>query len=98
MEILKNENALAEKSFDSSTLTLKNRNELDITGVEKVYEATQQKFQLKSAGENIVVLGNNLSVTQLNVEEGFIKITGEVSDIRFAQVQNNKNFLKRIFK
>ena len=85
MEILKNENASTEKTFETSTLTLKNRSELDITGVEKVYEATQQKFQIKAAGQNIVILGSNLSVTQLNVDEGLIKITGEVTDIKYAQ-------------
>ena len=98
MEILENEKKEVEKRFDSSTITLTNRSELEITGVEYVYEATPQKFQLKVAGSQIVVGGENLNITQLDVEKGFILINGVISSIAYTEYKQKKNILKRIFK
>lgn len=86
-----------EKVFNESEIVLKNRKQLNISGVEKVYEANASKVQLRTSGSNLMILGENLSVERLSVEEGVIEISGLVCELKFNS-NGGKNFLKKIFK
>ena len=97
MEILET-NKTPDKTFAESLVSMKNRGSLSITGVEKVYETTQQKIQLKVAGSNMSVTGEGLNISKLDVETGIIQIEGRVNEIKYSSTQNKENFLKKIFK
>lgn len=86
-----------ERVFSESQIVLKNRKQLNISGVEKVYEANASKIQLRASASNLMILGENLSVERLSVEEGVIEISGLVCEFKFNS-EGSKNFLKKIFK
>lgn len=85
-----------EATFTSSELKLANRKLLNISGVEKVYESNGQKFQLKVAGANMCVLGENLTIIKLDVQSGIIEVGGTINEIKY--LDSKQNFLKKIFK
>lgn len=87
-----------QKSFENSTLTLQNRKSLDLTGVEKVYEASETKVQMRVAGSNLSVLGSDLSITKIDVDAGNLNMVGKIDDIKFLGEDNRQNIFKRIFK
>lgn len=86
-----------EIEFKDSELVLKNRKLLNISGVEKVYEANEGKIQLCVAGMNLIICGEQLSVERLNVADGTIEISGNIFEIKY-NANGSKNFLKKIFK
>ncbi len=91
-----------KKNYDNSTITLENRKNLTLTGVEKVYEASENKVQVCVAGSNLAILGSDLSITKIDVGNGTLNLVGNVDGLKFMG-ENSKNigkgnFLKRIFK
>ena len=99
MEILQNgAKKEQEKVFDSSELKLVNRQNLTLTGIEKVYETNTNKLQVKVAGTNLLVIGENLSVTRLDVSSGIVEVNGIINEMKFFSNNNKGNFFKRIFK
>ena len=99
MEILQNgAKKEQEKVFDSSELKLINRQNLTLTGIEKVYETNTNKLQVKIAGTNLLVIGENLSVTRLDVSSGIVEVNGIINEMKFFSNNNKGNFFKRIFK
>ena len=97
MEILEtNKNSNVEKSFNNSLVTLANRATLTITGVEKTYEATATRVMLKVSGSNMIICGENLNITKLDVEAGNIQIEGKINEIKYNS--DNKGLFKRLFK
>lgn len=99
MEILQNSTKNEqEKVFENSELKLVNRQNLNLTGVEKVYETNTNKLQVRIAGTNLLVNGENLSVTRLDVSSGIVEVQGLINEMKFFSNTNKGNFLKRIFK
>ena len=94
MDTKKTEN---EKTFDTSEVILKNRQNLQVKGVEKVYETSPTKLLLKIAGSDCVISGENMGVERLDVEDGVLVVNGTINSIRYGE-KNQGNFLKRIFK
>lgn len=87
-----------QKSFENSTLTLQNRKILTLTGVEKVYEASENKVQLRVTGSDLAIAGAELSITKIDVEAGLLDLVGRVNELKFLGENSKQNFFKRIFK
>lgn len=92
------ENNQPQKSFADSLITMQNRKNLSLTGVEKVYEASETKLQVRVAGDNLLILGTDLSITKIDVEAGLLDLVGTVSDLKYIGAENKQNFFKRLFK
>ena len=87
------------KSFSESELILKNRQNLSLSGVEKIFEMTEGTISMRVSGSNTVISGENLNVVKLDVETGKIEIDGKVCGITFSNSDlPKKNFFKKIFK
>lgn len=86
-----------EKSFKESLITLSNRKNLTVTGVEKVYEATENRVQLRVSGSNFMILGESLALGKLDIDRGQVEIDGNIREMKFND-GGGKSFLKRIFK
>lgn len=80
------------------TLQLKNRSELSLTGVEKIISVSESVLTCKLTDSDLTVLGENLHITKLDVEKGYVELTGTINTIKFGSVKNKENFIKRIFK
>ena len=99
MEVLENKKSEKDaKSFSSSQVTLINRENLAISGVERVYETNENKIQLKVAGSNLLINGQNLNIARLDVESGNVNIEGKVNELKYFTRDNKSGFLKKIFK
>jgi len=90
--------APVEKSFTESQLTMQNRTNLSITGVERVYETNENKIQLKVAGDNLLICGQDLNIARLDVDSGVVTIDGTVGEIKYISNDNKGNFFKKLFK
>lgn len=79
------------------TLTLTNRNALNITGVDKVVSVKPDLLQLKSNSGDIVITGQNMEVTKLDLDSHTLSLTGKFDSIKY--LENTKTpLLKKIFK
>lgn len=84
------------KRFSESQLTLTNQTKLSLTGVEKVFLASETKVSLLVGGNTLKISGQNLQVEKLDVENGILRLEGLVEELKF----NSKKtpILKRLFK
>ena len=100
MEILENgENAkTVEKKFVDSQVTLNNRKVLNVTGVEKVYETNETKLQLKVAGTNLLITGETLNITRLDVEAGVVQVEGTINELKYTTATQKGGLFKKLFK
>jgi hypothetical protein len=57
-------------------IILTNRQNLSISGVEKVISISETILTLEAYGSGLVVNGSNLLVTKLDVETGYLEVTG----------------------
>lgn len=87
-----------QQKFLDSEIVLKNKSKLYISGVEKVFEAHQTKIQLQVSGSVLMITGQNLNITRLDVESGNVDIDGSVEELKFSNSQQKTNFLKKMFK
>lgn len=91
------ENKEEKKTYNESKVTMLNRTNLAITGVERVVSSTNTLVNLKVAGSSMCVEGSNLYVAKLDVDQGVIVLEGQVNAIRYGQSKKAPIF-KRIFK
>ncbi|MGN0798606.1 MAG: YabP/YqfC family sporulation protein [Christensenellales bacterium] len=87
-----------EKTFQNSELTLLNRQNLKVSGVEKVYESNPQRLQLKVAGSIMIVIGTDLNVARLDTSTGVIEVVGKVDSIKYTSTTDKSGLFKRLFK
>lgn len=100
MEIVENTDntKTVEKKFVDSQVTLNNRKILNVTGVEKVYETNETKLQLKVAGSNLLITGQMLNITRLDVEAGVVQVEGTINELKYTNVAEKGNLFKKLFK
>ena len=74
-------------------------NELEIKGATKVVSSTQNQAVVETKNEQVVILGNEIEVKKLNLEEEVVCLIGKFSAVKFSSAQAPKQrLLKRIFK
>ena len=99
MEITENKNnQKAEKTFNESQLVLKNRINLTLSGVEKVYETNENKIQLKVSNSNLLITGENLNISRLDVESGNVSVEGKINELKYLSNESKGNIFKKLFK
>ena len=86
-----------KRSFSESKVTLINRANLAVTGVEKVVSATNNVVNLIVSGSPTCVEGTNLYVAKLDIDQGIIVVEGTVNAIKYGSQKNGPLF-KRILK
>jgi len=77
-------------------ITLTNRNILNIQGVTKVNEVSPKEILLELDGEGLAIMGSNMEVQALDLENKILNISGKINSIKFHEAK--VPFLKRIFK
>ena len=79
------------------SLNLVDRKHLTITGVEKVVSVKPDLVQLKSSAGDIVISGQNIEVTKLDLEQHTLSLNGKFDSIKYSNVDKTP-LLKKIFK
>ena len=85
-----------EKKFNESIVNLYNQKILNITGVESVNTMNENQIVLVACSKKMCITGSNLEVEKVDVENGILKVKGNINGIVYTQ--KKETFLKRIFK
>ena len=82
------------------TISLINRNELEITGVNKIENLNEFEFYIITYQGNMYVKGLELEMKQLDIEKGLLQIKGKIMSIEYTDLKNKKekSLIGKIFK
>ena len=85
----------------SHQLTLVSRERLTMEGVTNVGSYDQEELILETDQGVLVIKGDNIHLTQLNLDQGKISLIGRVNSLIYSGdtlAQKNKGILGKIFK
>lgn len=74
-----------EKYNPEHTISLISRKELRITGVNQLICFDDLSVKLSSVLGEIEIFGNSLTVDSLDLDKGFIYISGEISGLEYVE-------------
>ena len=80
---------------------LKNRSDLQITGVKKIESLNSNEFYLDTTLGKMVVRGTDLEMKHLDIEKEILIIIGQISLMEYlhkGQAKKSKGFLTKLFK
>jgi sporulation protein YabP len=85
------------------SLTLVNRSNVQMAGIKNVVTFDEQEVILETDLGYLVILGQDLHVSILNLEEGKVNITGKVNHLDYKEQgadlkARSKNILNRLLK
>ena len=84
---------------EKGSIVLTNKEEIKITGVNKINSLDQKHFDLDTSLGNLKVFGVNLEMNQLDSVNKTILIKGDVEGISYKSENKVKeNFIKKLFK
>lgn len=79
-------------------VTIVNRNEIEIQGSNRVIASTAKEAVVELENGVMVISGNNLEVTKLDLENKEVKFSGTISNVKFTEKHEKVGLLKRLFK
>lgn len=85
----------------SQDVILKNRSDLQISGVKKIESLNPKEFLVITVLGKILIKGIELEMKQLDVEKGILLISGKISLIEYLTKQTaekEKGFISKLFK
>jgi len=81
------------------SISLKNRNDLVVSGVEHIYSFNDKKVQIRTIEGDMVIEGEGLDMSNLNLEENLIAVSGTINSIVYTKPkQTAENIFKKVFK
>ena len=84
---------------EKSSVTLMNKEELKITGVNKIKSLDSKHFNLDTTLGDLKILGTNLEMHLLDSVNKTLTIIGEIESISYKSDNKNKdNVIKKLFK
>lgn len=84
---------------EKGSVILTNKEELKITGVNKINSLDPKHFNLDTSLGDLKVFGNNLEMNQLDSVNKIILIKGDIEGITYKNQEKIKeNFIKKLFK
>ena len=79
-------------------VTIVNRNEIEIQGANRFIASTAKEAVVELENGLMVISGNNLEVTKLDLENKEVKFSGAISNVKFTEKHEKVGLLKRLFK
>lgn len=86
------------KIVKENILRLVNRNDLLVTGVEKVTSFSPTQIILTALDCEMQILGSGMQTTKLDEENGELVVSGLINSIKWTSKKEKLSLLKRIFK
>src|SRR5699024_447713 len=83
------------------TVTVKNRKNLEITGVKEVDSFDNEEFLLETVMGYLIIRGQNLQLKNLDVSDGVVTIKGKVYELSYVDEHHQekaKGFFSKLFK
>ena len=79
----------------NENLTLNNRKNLHIDGIQEVVATSENNLSLKLKDMFLNITGENIHITKLDISTGILEADGEFTNIKYGK---SSNILKRLFK
>lgn len=79
------------------TLVLENRGMLSLTGVEDVPGFDEQTISIKTSDATLMVKGNSLHISKLNLDSGEVVIDGRISSLQYLGASSG-SLRSRLFR
>lgn len=98
-KILNNNNI--EQNRESQNITLKNRTELEITGVNKIESLNSEEFIIVTLLGNMIIRGTELEMKHLDIERGILWIEGKIFAMEYLdsyKPKKEKGIMGKLFK
>ena len=81
------------------SISLKDRSNLVISGVDHIYSFNDKRVELLTSAGRLIVEGEGLDMNKLNLEESIISVEGTVNSINYAKDKKpEEKFFKKVFK
>lgn len=85
--------------MEKGSVVLTNKEEIKITGVNKINSLDSKHFDLDTSLGNLKILGINLEMNNLDSVNKTILIKGEIDTVTYKQQNKVKeNFIKKLIK
>ena len=81
----------------TQNIILENRKKLNISGVEEILRFDDTLIVMKTVLGELFVRGTLLHVEKLSVESGELSVTGEVTELGYAESAERGGFWSRVF-
>lgn len=83
-------------------ITITNRQEIKITGVNKIESLNDKEFIVQTVNGNVTVCGENLEMKHLDLEKKILEIIGIINSLSYDNHEQKKvkknNFFGKLFK
>jgi len=87
------------RSMRPHSLSLDGRQKAVITGVEEVDSFNEQMVVLATTAGTLTLLGQQLHVSHLNLEEGQLLVEGEITALEYDErIKGRGSLLTRLFR
>ena len=89
------------EDFKEQNVFLKNRKNLEITGVKKLESLNPLEFVLYTVLGKMVIRGKDLEMLSLDIDHGRLEIIGNVRIIEYIEkleTKKEKGFVSKLFK
>ena len=81
------------------SISLKERSSLVISGVDHIYSFNDKRVELLTSAGRLIVEGESLDMSKLNLEESIISVEGTVNSLNYVKAKKTEEkFLKKVFK
>ena len=89
-----------ESLYKNQELKLINRNSLSITGIKKIINLENDEVLLDSIYGKLIIKGNNLEVTVIDIDKGDLKLKGTIDSFSYSnnKSKNKESFMTKLFK
>lgn len=78
----------SNKTSLGSNIIIKNREEIEINGINKVYSLNDVEFIIDTKNGNLKIEGGNLSMDVLDLNKGLIKVIGKINKVEYLDKEN----------
>lgn len=80
------------------SIFVEDRKKIIIKGANKVISSTPTETIVETNGTNLIVSGTSLEITNLNLQEKEVSVSGSINSIKYTTKHEKVGLLKRIFK
>ena len=86
-------------NFKNQNILIEDRNRISVSGVEQVDSFNETTISLSTIKGKLIIKGEELNISKLNLDEGSVKISGMINSISYISKEGvPKNFIGKIFK
>jgi len=79
-------------------VTMEGRRRLTVSGVEEVISFDEGEISLRTGEGSLTVRGEELNISQLNVENGNVEVEGHVTELVYDEIRPERGLWARLFR